>query len=596
MKVWKGRLKNKQKNKPQKVKRDGLKKINIKGLKDIKWSLGNKLVTCFVIVSVLFAVASAVSLYSIKKVESTYQYMSENVEVMGQKALQVQVGLHQQASLIRGYILTNDRGMLSEFYSINSDNNTEIIAAKTLLNEESINAQFDQLLAMNDDYVNIANNVVNQYRLDQEGALNLAANELVPFENEMNTVIDSLVLESNNLAENYSNEASSQTNFGVLITIGISAIALLAAIILGVYLTLSITRPLKQLKTVAEEVKNGNLAFETNIQKRTDELGDLFSSIMSMKDNLRDLIGKISVNASQVAASSEELLASAEQTSKATEQTSSSIEDITKGAEQQNRASNQSVDTLKKINEDVSQIAKHSNVIDEEANQTLTYANEGNQYIQDTVEKMDAIQDSVVQSDQAIYALSNSSKEVGQIINVISNIADQTNLLALNAAIEAARAGEHGKGFAVVADEVRKLAEQSAQSTLQIDEIITEMQNGSNHSVSMMAVVKDEVKEGIVSVTEANSKFKLIMNSMDQMATLIEEMNQRIQGLVMQSTNVMGSVQEMSELANETTEHSATVSAVAEETLASMEEVTSSAHSLTSLADDLQMRIQNFKL
>ncbi|MEY8742404.1 methyl-accepting chemotaxis protein [Bacillales bacterium AN1005] len=192
--------------------------------------------------------------------------------------------------------------------------------------------------------------------------------------------------------------------------------------------------------------------------------------------------------------------------------------------------------------------------------------------------------------------MNDRSHEIGHITNVITGISAQTNLLALNAAIEAARAGEHGKGFAVVADEVRKLAEESTNSTEQIANLIQLIQNETNVTLETMEKAAEEVQSGLNVVNVAGSSFEKIEQAVNGVVSQIEDISESLKKLSRGTNSVKDSIKNVSNVAQESSMITQNISAATEEQLASMEEITSSSLALAKLADDLQVIINQFKI
>ena len=206
------------------------------------------------------------------------------------------------------------------------------------------------------------------------------------------------------------------------------------------------------------------------------------------------------------------------------------------------------------------------------------------------------IEDSVTNSAQVVTKLGERSKEIGQIVDTISGIAAQTNLLALNAAIEAARAGEQGRGFAVVADEVRKLAEQSQDAAKQISELISEIQGETDKAVRAMAEGTEEVKIGATVVNTAGATFEEIAQVVTDVAEQVREISAVMQELAGSSQQIVLSVREINKLCQDSSGEAQSVSAATEEQTASMEEIASASQSLSRLAQDLQTEISKFRI
>jgi methyl-accepting chemotaxis protein len=209
---------------------------------------------------------------------------------------------------------------------------------------------------------------------------------------------------------------------------------------------------------------------------------------------------------------------------------------------------------------------------------------------------MSSISNTVNDLAKVIKGLGDRSQEIGQIVEVITGIAQQTNLLALNAAIEAARAGEHGRGFAVVADEVRKLAEQSAESAQQITNLIGTIQADTSTAVNVMDSTIQEVSSGIGVVNTAGEAFNRIENLINTVAKQIQEVSAASQQMSVGAMQVVKAIDEISDVSEKTAAGTQNVSAAAQEQLASMEEISASSSSLSKMATELQTLVSRFKV
>lgn len=356
----------------------------------------------------------------------------------------------------------------------------------------------------------------------------------------------------------------------------------------------SILKPIRILREKAITVSQGDLTEQIEINS-TDEIGQLGLAFYDMQVSLRFLVHEVAQLAQQVSASAEELTASSEQTTIATEQVAASIQEVASGAEKQTDGVEKSVHFLAEVTNNASLITGYSKKVSELAQVTTEQAEIGGHAVTNTVEQMNSIHKSVVDSNTIIKSLSERSKEVSTILSVITGIADQTNLLALNAAIEAARAGEHGRGFAVVADEVRKLAEQSQTSAQKIHEIIKGIQTDTESSVQIMALVTDDVQAGVEISREAIEKFNQIHQSTKEIVPQMKEILITAHQMADVIREVTSNTNDSSIIAQENAATAEEVAASTEEQLASMEEISASANSLSTMAEELIELISKFK-
>lgn len=375
-----------------------------------------------------------------------------------------------------------------------------------------------------------------------------------------------------------------------------SVIAVLLGFAVALYISHLISKPILLLSQQAGLISNGDLTGETISVKNRDEIGELARSFEQMKSNLILLITQIKGSSQMVAASSEQLLASAEQNSEATQQIAGSIQEMASGSDHQVKNVGESSLVISEMSAGIQQIASSALNVSTTSQDSLQLAYAGNQSMDNMVKQMETIDQSLQQTGKAIQSLGVRSLEIDQIVDVITNISSQTNLLALNAAIEAARAGEHGRGFAVVADEVRKLAEQSAASANQISQLIHSIQVDTKEAVQSMEIGNKELVLGISLAQSSGESFRRILSSIEDVSQQVSEISSASEQVAVGTEQVVKSIDFVSELAVSSASGAQNVSAATEEQLASMEEIASSANSLSTMAEELQEATSQFKV
>ena len=372
-------------------------------------------------------------------------------------------------------------------------------------------------------------------------------------------------------------------------------IVIMVSVILVLVFTRKINKRLNALKSAFESAGNGDMTIEVS-DKTGDELSELSVYYNKMRMKLNDTIQTVQQSALQLASASQQLSAGAEETNQASEKITEAVQQIANGAQDQIIRIENSESSLKQASADIRDISANTAAIADKGQLAQSKADIGQKEIANVQAQMDAIHQSIQKSGEIIHQLDGRSKQIEQILSVITQIADQTNLLALNAAIEAARAGEQGKGFAVVADEVRKLAEESQQSAGQISKLIIEIQKDMNRSARSVEHVKTEAAEGVTMIQHTRDAFKEIAAATGEISAEISDLSASVTNISASAHQINDSFAANTADIKESTKNTRQAAALTEEQFAAMEEITAASETLSQLAEELTGIISQFKM
>ncbi|TDV51469.1 methyl-accepting chemotaxis protein [Pseudomonas graminis] len=368
-----------------------------------------------------------------------------------------------------------------------------------------------------------------------------------------------------NISQNAKRDADTRQALSTLVIVTI--VALILGVIAAWVITRQITVPLGETLVAVERVASGDLTHNLSVDRR-DELGQLQGSIQRMTVELRQLIGGIGEGVTQIASAAEELSAVTEQTSA--------------GVNSQKIETDQVATAMHEMTATVQEVARNAEEASEAAVAADLQAREGDKVVNEAIAQIERLATEVGHSTEAMAELKRESDKIGSVLDVIKSVAQQTNLLALNAAIEAARAGEAGRGFAVVADEVRSLAQRTQKSTEEIEELISGLQNGTRQ----VATIMDNSRELTVSSVELTRRAGTSLESITRTVSAIQSMNQQI----------AAAAEEQSATAEEINRSVLNVRDVSEQTSAASEETAASSVELARLGSHLQALVGRFRV
>jgi methyl-accepting chemotaxis protein len=355
----------------------------------------------------------------------------------------------------------------------------------------------------------------------------------------------------------------------VISFIGVIIFGLAVGSIIALQLGSIIVKSIKQTATMLKEISagEGDLTKKLPVNSE-DEVGDLARHFNAFVDKLRDIINTVKQNSESIASGNAELAATSDKLAQNFQEQTMQLSAVASATEEMSTSATEVVNSVQDVTD--------------KAEQANNYIHDGKAMLIEAVSSVLSIKDEVETLGKTIGQLSNSSEEIGNILNVINDIADQTNLLALNAAIEAARAGEHGRGFAVVADEVRKLAERSQKAIKEIETIILNLQKESSVASDNMKDASKKVEAGVVVIRNTETMFESIVSSVDTITEASRHIETAVSEQVQAIHNINGNTQVLSN--------------GVEQSNISVTEVSNTVSDLQHQTENLSMLVSRFKV
>jgi methyl-accepting chemotaxis protein len=430
----------------------------------------------FALIGALMLALGVFALSQMSKIRTSGENIVVN-SVPSIKALNEFTQLTLRLRVLSYRLLTNrEPDTLQKTFDLFEQRNQQIRAAQStyekLISAPEERAAYDQYVQLLNQYRQLEERMKTLSRNNQVDELRtLLGNDLQTNSEAVNAVLARLTDINNQQAEafNQSAEQQASTAFNWVVTLLVIASGL--TLLFAWLLTNSITKPIANALDAAEEIAKGNLTRPITVDG-SDEAGRLLRAMATMQDKLRDTLQRISGSATQLASAAEEL--------------NSVTDESARGLTQQNNEIEQAATAVNEMTSAVEEVARNAVSTSEASRNATTSAGDGRDLVQETVGAIERMSADVQSTATLIGNLADESRDIGKVLDVIRGLADQTNLLALNAAIEAARAGEAGRGFAVVADEVRALAHRTQQSTSEIERMIGSIQSGTEQAVDSM--------------------------------------------------------------------------------------------------------------
>jgi methyl-accepting chemotaxis protein len=367
----------------------------------------------------------------------------------------------------------------------------------------------------------------------------------------------------------------------------VSGIAVAASIVIGYFFfQVVLIKAFGALSSFIVKIAQGDLTQKLEAKFASKEFYELSQTLQKMQQDLNGLVTAISHSSEKISSSGEQLSSSAQQLSASSEELASQMEEVNKSAQNASASIQEVTSGIEEVAASAQNVSKAAQQLTERSSQVSMAAKEGDNAIKSIVEMIRQAKDKAEQTANVVGELSEQAKNIGQILQTINSIAEQTNLLALNAAIEAARAGEAGRGFAVVADEIRKLAEESKKATNQIGQILGQISQGAmkadNATKETVQVVEDMSKRSDVVVEQFNK----IMGQINNMASQIES-------LAASAQEQSAAAEEMSSAMDTATKSITVIAQQMEEMTQAVRQQASAAQNVSSLSEELSSIAQS---
>ena len=556
-----------------------------------------RLYIMFSFIILLFIGIVTVNYINVMKIEN------EKNEAMQSRVAQIRTvdsirfGLGMQGMYANAMILNNSSRNQESFNKYKNYVDEQIIALEPLLKSDTMRDYFQSVSVYNDSFnthgEQLLKHIQNNYI---EGAKQIVNNDLSAANEGILSVTDMMIT----YQEKRLVEIEDRMDQAIQQTIVVGGILLFLSILLSgiiIYnLNKNVIKPLTLTASAAKVIASGDLTGATLQVKANNEVGQVAMAFNEMKENIAQLIGEVQSNAMALTSASQQLTASTEEVTQTTNEVTNSVNETAQASSTTTAISNESARAMEETSVGVQKIAEATQHLHAQAMDTNDQSKVGIHTIQQAQEQMDEINDSTAIVNELVQKLSKQTEEISSITKVITDITDQTNLLALNAAIEAARAGEHGKGFAVVADEVRKLAEQSKQSANSIVVLTDEIKIDTWNVEKAVSRSIQSVSTGVGVIHEAGDAFTTISRSIEAMTSQIQEISATSEELSASAEEVSASVNEIASNAQISSTAIETIAASMEEQTATMEQVNGIAQNVSENAVKLLENAQKFNI
>ncbi|MFB1083339.1 methyl-accepting chemotaxis protein [Jeotgalibacillus sp. JSM ZJ347] len=559
-------------------------------MKKLKW----KLLSGFFILVIFIGGLAAFNVYSLTNINQETRDLLEEELVLLSMNQEMKFNISQQIALTRGYVLYGEPDYREKFDEL-SVKNAEF--AETFESYQ-VSKELKSVLTITRVWQEGVNDrVFSMYDKgrEEDARVLFRAN----FEPTARGIMDSI--EKVSTARQAEVDAAGEIIISngektIITVLTISGIVMILAILISLVMAGQITKPIAMVTKRMKAISRGALPAEPLKTKSKDEVGQLVLAVNEMNEQLRDLVGGVAGVSVSVLEKGTQLSESAEEVKEGSRQIAVTMNELAEGAGAQAESSSSLSEKMNGFITVINHSAENGTLAKEKVDHMLLLSRDGGVKMNETIQTVNQINTSFKQAMDRVHGLDEQSQNISKLVQVIQEIADQTNLLALNAAIEAARAGEHGKGFAVVADEVRKLAVQVSASISDITHIISSIQKESKETVAVLQEGYGRVSNGVNQMEETSLSFTSIDKQVHEVSEQMKVIAASLYEIVNGSEEMNQEIEQIASVSEESAAGIEQTSASAEESNSTMESVFEASRALINDARDLRDRIGMFRV
>ncbi|SER11025.1 methyl-accepting chemotaxis protein [Gracilibacillus ureilyticus] len=559
-------------------------------------SIGRKIALSFAAVIILFCLSTLLTTWLVKGVGNNIQELEKRsdiaLDISQMSNLTESMGLR-----VANYVHYSTSSYVAEYEDRKHQFDLLTEDLQKYMETPESSELFNQVIAnmgtMDEIFVNdvIPAVEVNDFVAAKRNAQNL--NNLQLETVAILEILVDIINEDREIAVSNANLAQNQTFITLITSIGVS---ILLSILAVFFISRNISGNLKKVIDYSNQIATGKLNIENIKYKGKDEISKLVASINTMRENLRDMITHIIDISNVVTQQSTALTSSAKEVHTGAEQVSATMEELAKGSDNEANFLSNLTEEMQNFTAKISTTNENAESISDSTSSAETLITDGKNLMGHSIAQMERIDRIVTEAVDKMKVLDSKSHEITKLISVIKDIAEQTNLLALNAAIEAARAGEHGKGFAVVADEVRKLAEQVGVSVKDITTIVHSIQEETTTVSDSLVGGYTEVKEGTSQIEETGRTFEEINQAVKLVVENIQNISSNLTDITSSSQEMNAALQEVASISEQSAAGIEETTATSEQTSQSMNQIITNINELNDLSKKLHGVVQKFEI